>query len=264
MKNIKVNGISVTDHEGKGSPLLFIHAFPLCNRMWDEQVKYFKDKYRVITYDVRGLGYSNELEDYQFTMEDLVNDLFNILDELKLEKVNACGLSLGGYILLRALVKDQNRFSSAILADTKSENDDNDGLLGRSNMVINLKAGNREKIFEDFIKKALSEKSYENEELRKYIEMMIGWMDVKGICSVIIAMATRTNTFFQMKNIETPALIIVGKEDLLTPPVKSYYLRENMKNTEMLVIPGAGHFSNIEAPEEFNKVMENFLQKLKQ
>lgn len=263
MKNFKISGISVTDHEGKGSPLLFIHAFPLCNRMWDKQVNYFKDKYRVITYDVRGLGYSNELEDYHITMEDLVNDLFIILDELKLDKVNACGLSLGGYILLRAIVKEQNRFSSVILADTKSENDDNDGLLGRSNMVINLKAGNREKIFEEFIKKALSEKSYENEEIRKFIEMMIGWMDVKGISSILIAMATRTNTFFQIKNVETPALIIVGKEDLLTPPIRSFYMKENMKNAEMKVIPDVGHFSNMEAPEEFNKTVEEFLEKLK-
>ncbi|HMS63699.1 MAG TPA: alpha/beta hydrolase [Ignavibacteria bacterium] len=259
MKNFKINGISVTDHEGVGIPLLFIHAFPLCSRMWDEQVSYFKDKYRVITYDIRGLGYSNELEDYQYSMEELVNDLFRILDEMKLEKVIACGLSVGGYILLRALVRDQSRFTKVILADTKSENDDNSGLISRSEMIIRLKAGEREKVSEELIKKLLSENGYKDEKVRKFVEMMISWMDVKGLCSVILAMATRTNTFYQLKNIETPALIIVGKEDALTPPVRSFYLREYLKNAVMKVIPEAGHLSNLEFPAEFNKAVEEFL-----
>jgi pimeloyl-ACP methyl ester carboxylesterase len=136
MNNFKLNGININDYEGKGEPLIFIHAYPLCNRMWDEQVNYFKDKYRVITYDIRGLGYSNEIDYYEFTMEELVNDLFAIIDHLKLEKVNACGLSMGGYILLRALVKNQEKFSSVILADTKSEGENNASLLGRCHVHL--------------------------------------------------------------------------------------------------------------------------------
>ena len=111
MKNFKINGINVYDYEGTGEPLIFIHAYPLCSRMWDSQVDHFKDKYRVITYDVRGLGYSNELDNYSYMMEELVNDLFMLMDHLKLEKVIACGISMGGYILLRALVREQDRFS---------------------------------------------------------------------------------------------------------------------------------------------------------
>ncbi|MCY7360659.1 MAG: alpha/beta hydrolase [Ignavibacteria bacterium] len=269
MKNIKLNGISVTDYEGQGSPLIFIHAYPLCNRMWDEQVNYFKDKYRVVTYDIRGLGYSNDFsnaEDYLFTMEELVNDLFNIIDELKLGKVNACGLSIGGYILLRALVREQSRFSSVILADTKSENDDNIGLLSRSQFIINLKDlknDKKETAINELIKNLISEEGYKNEKLRTFIEMIIGWMDVKGLAAVMIAIATRTNTFYELKNIETNTLMIVGKEDKITPPVKSFFMRENIKNSIMKIIPGAGHLSNLEAPDEFNKAIEEFLLNVK-
>ncbi len=263
MNNFKLNGLSITDYEGTGQPLIFIHAYPLCSRMWDEQVKYFKDKYRVITYDIRGLGYSNELDDYQFTMEDLVNDLFNIIDHLKLEKVIACGLSMGGYILLRALVRDQQKFSSVILADTKSEDDSNEALLNRSNAVIKIKSGKKDEFLEDFLKKLLSDDGYKDQKKRDYVRMMMSWMDIKGLCSAMIAIATRTNTFYQLKDIKTPVLVIAGREDIPTPVIHSFYLKEELPDSRFKVIEKAGHLSNLEKPEEFNKSIEEFLQKLK-
>ncbi len=262
MNTFKLNGISINDSEGNGKPLIFIHAYPLCSRMWDEQVNHFKDKYRVITYDIRGLGYSNELSDYQFTMEDLVNDLFSILDEMKLGKVNACGLSVGGYIILRALVRDSERFSSFILADTKSEGEDNESLIGRSKMIMELKTDKKDKVLIEFMKKLISEEGYSNEVLRGFIETMISWMDVKGLCAVLMAIATRTTTLYELKKIDIPALIIAGKLDVVTPPVRSYYMNENLKNSVLKIIPSAGHLSNLEAPAEFNSAIENFLSNI--
>lgn len=259
MKNIKINGISVNDFGGDGSPLVFIHAFPLCSRMWDPQVEYFQSKYRVITYDLRGLGYSNDLSDYLYTMEDLTDDLFSIMDEMKIQKAAACGLSVGGYILLRALVRDQNRFSAVILADTKSERDDNEGLLSRSAAIKALRRGNKQLFIKGQLKKLLSEESYSKNEVREFTEKMMNWMDEKGMMAVLIAIATRTNTMFELKKIRTPALIIAGKEDVLTPPERSFYLREYLSGSVMKVIPGAGHLSNIEAPGEFNRAAELFL-----
>lgn len=262
MKNFKLNGISINDYEGEGKPLIFIHAYPLCSRMWDEQVNYFKDKYRVITYDIRGLGFSNELDSYIFTMEDLVNDFFDIIDHFKFDKVNACGLSMGGYILLRALVRDQERFSSVILADTKSEGEDNESLINRSNAIIKIKSENKDTFLDEFLKKLISEKSYNNEKIKDFVRTMMGWMDAKGMAAAMIAIATRTNTFYQLKNIKTTALVIVGRKDVLTPVVRSFYLKENLVNSEFKVIHEAGHLSNLEVPEEFNKSVEEFLQKL--
>ena len=259
MKNIKINGISVNDYGGEGSPLVFIHAFPLCSRMWDPQVEHFKNKYRVITYDIRGLGYSNELSGYLFTMEDLTDDLFSILDEMKIQKPAVCGLSVGGYILLRDLVREQDRFRAVILADTKSERDDNEGLLNRSAAIKTLREGNKQQFIEGQLKKLLSAESYAKSEIREFTEKMMNWMDEKGMMAVLIAIATRTNTMFELKNIRTPALIITGKEDVLTPPEKAFYLREYLSGSVMKIIPGAGHLSNIEAPVEFNKAAEIFL-----
>lgn len=263
MKNFKLNGISINDFGGKGSPLIFIHAFPLCSRMWDSQAEYFKDKFRVITYDLRGLGYSNETGDYSFTMEELVNDLFFVIDEMKLGKVNACGLSVGSYILLRAIVKDSSKFNSVILASANGDAENNTSLLARSEMIINLKNGKREEILDAFIKRLVSEESYKNDALVKFIKTMMSWMDTKGICSVLLAIATRTRTVDQLKGINIPALIIAGKEDIIVPPVKSLFIHENIAGSEFNVINGAGHLCNMEAPDEFNRIIDEFLSRLK-
>lgn len=259
MNNFKLNKISVTDYGGSGEPLIFIHAFPLCSRMWDSQVEYFKDKYRVITYDVRGLGYSNELEDYLFTMEDHVNDLFSIIDHLKLKKANVCGLSMGGYILMRSVLKDPSKFNSAIFAGTKAENDNNEGLLSRSEIIINIRNGGKEKFLEEFTKKLITDESYHNKEIRNFIQMISGWADANGISSNLIAIATRTNSLYLLKDINIPALVMVGRIDNLTPVINSFNIKEGIKNSVFKVIEAAGHLCNIDKPEEFNEALENFL-----
>jgi len=262
MNNLKIDGINVIDYEGKGLPFVFIHAFPLCSRMWDSQAEYFKDKYRVILYDVRGLGYSYEETNIQFTMEDLVDDLYKVINELKLGKIIACGLSMGGYIVLRALQREQERFLAAILADTKSEGETNESLLARSEMIKRLNSGDRT-VLDEFLKKLLSETGYNNIELREFVKKMTGWMETKGIIAALLAIATRTNTRYQLKNISVPVLAIAGKDDIITPPIHSFLLREYMQNAEMKIIRNAGHLSNMESPDEFNKTVENFLKNKK-
>jgi len=259
MNTFKVNGIHVNDHGGKGEPLIFIHAYPLCSRMWDKQAEYFNDRFRVITYDIRGLGYSNELESYLFTMEDLVDDLENILNHIKLDKVNACGLSVGGYILLRSAERMPERFSSLILADTKAESDDHDSMLNRSAGIKKIRSGMKDEFIEAMLPKLISNEGFNNPEINNKVREMMGWMDVNGMCSVMIAIATRTNLINRLKNISIPSLVIVGKEDALTPVIHSFYLKENLRNAKYHLIKNAGHISNMEKPEEFNKALEEFL-----
>ena len=115
-----INGIAVFDAENGKEPLVFVHAFPLSSGMWDKQVQEFSKDYRVITYDVRGLGESKQ-KNNQFLMENYSDDLISIIDELKFKNVNAVGLSMGGYIIQRALLKRRELFRAVVLADTRLE-----------------------------------------------------------------------------------------------------------------------------------------------
>jgi pimeloyl-ACP methyl ester carboxylesterase len=261
MNNFKINGLSVNDYGGSGKPLVFVHAFPLTSEMWKPQADFFKDKFRVITYDVRGLGKSLQT-DNQFTMESYVNDFFTVLDSLKLEKVNACGLSMGGYIILRALTRNPGRFLSVVPADTRAERDDDNGIISRSNTISDIKSGKRKEFETGFLQKLINSKSYDTPEIKDFLSNIISGNTDDGICGAMLALATRTTTLDNLKDINVPALVIIGEDDLLTPRNFAEAMNKSLKNSSLEVIPGAGHLSNIENPGYFNNIVMKFLEGL--
>jgi 3-oxoadipate enol-lactonase len=88
----------------KGFPIVFIHGFPFSHKMWKPQIENLPNHIHAIVYDVRGHGFS-DVGDGQFTIELFVDDLIALLNHLSIEKAVLCGLSMGGYIALRAMEK---------------------------------------------------------------------------------------------------------------------------------------------------------------
>jgi 3-oxoadipate enol-lactonase len=261
MTKHNIRGLNVIEHGENNSPaVVFIHAFPLCNRMWDKQVEAFQSNYRVVTYDIRGFGYS-ELGDGHFTMDSHVSDLISIIDSLKLDKPVVCGLSMGGYILLRALELYQSKFRGAILADTKAESDNNPTKLARADQIKMIKGGNREQFTANFIKGALSEENFNSKpELVSFLKEMIGWQKNEAITAALLTLAARTDTTEFLERLDVKTLVVVGKDDKLTPPEFSKIIYGKTKNSDFKLISDAGHLSNMENPDEFNKVLLDFLK----
>jgi 3-oxoadipate enol-lactonase len=263
MRKTKVLGVGVNDYEGNGIPLVFVHSFPLSSKMWGRQVEYFKDKYRVITYDIRGLGESMT-DDNVYSMEKLVNDFFHILNNLKVQKVNACGLSMGGYILLRAILKDSERFNSLILVNTKSNKDDDDIILKRSSAVIKIKSGGRDAYLKRLLPRLISSA---NPEAEKIIREIVSGNTDEGICGNLLALSTRTNTTEKLSELNTPLLLLSSVDDKINNVDESENIFNHLKEkrkpstyTSLIKMKDCGHLCNLEKPEEFNKILEWFLK----
>ena len=193
--------------------------------MWDKQVEYFKDKYRVITYDTRGLGES-ATDDNVYSMEKLVNDFFHILNSLKIQKVNACGLSMGGYILLRAVLKDYERFNSLILVNTKADKDDDEEILKRSSAVIKIKSGGRDAYLQKLLPKLISTA---NAEIGKIIREIVAGNTDEGICGNLLALSTRINTVKKLSELNTPLLLLTGIGDKIYSDTESENIFNHLK-----------------------------------
>ena len=261
MKKHNIRGLNVIEFgEDNSQAIIFIHAFPLCNRMWDKQVEALQDKYRVVVYDLRSFGYS-EVGDGHFTMDSHVSDLISIIDSLKLEKPVVCGLSMGGYITLRALELYQSKFKGAILADTKAESDNNPTKLARAEQMKMVKNGQREQFADNFIKAALSEVNFtEKPELVEFLKKLVSWQKNEAITGALLTMAARTDTTESLERLELKMLILAGKDDRLTPPEFSKIIYGKTKNSDLKLIPNAGHLPNMENPEEFNNALLEFLK----
>jgi|WetSurMetagenome_2_1015567.scaffolds.fasta_scaffold225158_2 3-oxoadipate enol-lactonase len=259
MKKIKFNGLHINDYEGSGFPLILVHAFPLNSEMWQLQIEFFKNQFRVVTYDVRGLGQSKS-QNNQFTMETYANDLLSVIGHLNLEKVFVCGVSMGGYIIMRSYVKNPGKFKGIVLADTRAERDDNTGLINRSNVIASIINGKRKEFILDFLPKLINKKSYSNDKLRIFLENIIKENSDEGITGAQLALATRVNSIDYLKSFNVPTLILVGEDDILTPPSCAENMNNLIPDSELKIIKDSGHLSNLENPELFNTYITEFLK----
>jgi 3-oxoadipate enol-lactonase len=264
MKQRKINSINVAEHgDSKNQSVIFIHAFPLCNRMWDTQVEALKDNYQVIAYDNRSFGYSED-DSGSLTIDTHVDDLFSIIEELKISKPVICGLSMGGYISLRALEKNSSLFKAVILCDTRSLADDNAGKIKRFEQIKQIKQGGRKEYLEELLKNLVSPKTLngnaEKQRIVSFIKEIMSWQKDSAIAGALLTMAARTDTTESLANINMPALIIVGADDKFTPESPSRLMNEKLKGSVLKIIPDAGHFANMENSEAFNKEVIEFLK----
>lgn len=243
-------------------PLVLIHAFPLNLTMWSAQIQALSAEHRVIAYDLRGLGES-DVGDGQYTIELLVDDLIALLDHLRIGKTIVCGISLGGYIALRALERHPERFSALVLCDTRSEADSDEAKIKRSAGLRLLKEKGVPSFAEEFVKPAFAPETFKtNPEIVHTAKGMILKNSPLGIGGALLALASRTDTTESLKRLSIPTLVLVGEKDQITPPSAALSLKEKIPNAQMHVIPNAGHLSNLENPAEFNRRLTAFCREI--
>jgi pimeloyl-ACP methyl ester carboxylesterase len=89
---------------------------------------------------------------------------------------------------------------------------------------------------------------------------MISWQKTETIQGALLTLAARTDTTELLEKVDLPVLVICGKDDRLTPPEFSKIIYGKTKNSELAIIPDAGHLSNMENAEEFNKAVLEFMK----
>ena len=266
---IKSDGASLAYlDKGEGSPIVLLHAFALGKWMWEEQLTHFSQKRRVIAFDWRGFGESSPVENI-VTMDDLANDLLSVIHGLNLGNITLAGLSMGGYAVFAFARKYPDVFSAKvsglILADTKAGIEDENGRLARLEMAALAESAGSGTIAELSVPKWLSPltKTTKPEVVEKVTEE-ISRTSKYSIAAAQRGMSQRPESFETLKKILCPTLLIAGSEDILTPPSEARSMAEHLPNPELEIIQGAGHLSNLEAPEAFNAVVTKWLENTKQ
>jgi pimeloyl-ACP methyl ester carboxylesterase len=257
-----VNGIAVYEHGDRTkTPIIFIHGFPYNSTMWSQQIKRLKENYYCIAYDVRGLG-ETPSGDGQFTMEMFVDDLFSIMDSLDLDRPIIAGFSMGGYITLRAVEREPDRFRAIILCDTKAEADDDAGRIKRAGAITAIDKEGIEEFASGFVAMTFSDDAPQriSEAYNATLEQAQKESPI-GVKGCLLAMAARTDTSSVLDTVQVPTLLLVGEQDTITPPEVMQTMHDKIKDSEIVTIPGAGHMTTIENPEVVTQSIEEFLSK---
>jgi pimeloyl-ACP methyl ester carboxylesterase len=258
--------IAYQDTEGLTKPaVVLIHGFPVNHEMWNFQITALRESFRVITYDLRGLGQS-KTQDTHYTLEILVDDFFALLDHLKIERASIVGFSMGGYIALRAIERDASRFQALVLADTQSASDSNEAKIKRTLAMKTIKAkpNGLHEYGQKFIPTTLSAKTLrENPKVADQLTQMIESNTEAGVSGGLLALLSRTDTTATLPRIQVPTLILVGEEDTITPPHVAQTMKEQIPESRLKSLSDAGHFSPLENPKEFNSTLLSFLKEVR-
>ena len=259
---IGINDVTVSyTYEGKnGAPvIIFIHGFPFNKSMWNKQVGALEDNYRVIAYDIRGHG-NTEMGNGNFSIDLFVKDLLGLMDNLKIDKTILCGLSMGGYIALNAIENYPQRFNALILSDTHCIADTAEAKEKRMKAIETIRKSGIEEYANESIKNLFAPESFitRKEEIAA-IRKMIVKTSKESLCKTLLALSVRKEACNMLPEIKVPVLIMVGKEDKITPPAAAQLMHQKIKGSSLHIIEHAGHLSNIENPVDFNEHLKKFL-----
>ena len=260
MKTTRVNDVELCYRdEGEGQSLVFLHAFPLDQTMWDDQVSHFSASYRVITLDWRGFGKSS-LGEGPSTMAAFASDLAGLLDFLKIDKTMICGLSMGGYAAMSFLQQHADRVRALVLADTRATADTDEGRQNRLKMAAQAREEGPGAIAEQMISRLFGSTSLNTRaNVVERVRAMILANRREGIARALLGMAERPDSTSVLSGITSPVLVVVGEEDTLTPPAEAEAMCKVIPGSEMATLKGVGHLANLEDPQTFNTVVSRFI-----
>ena len=253
---------------GHGSPVVLLHGFPLCYKMWEPQMEALASDYYVLAPNARGFGgttpFVTAAADLAPSIPQMAHDLNVFLDALKVtEPIILCGLSMGGYTALNFAHEYPQRLRALVLCDTRAEADTPEA---RGKRNVNIKF-TQEKgtwaITEKLLPAFVSEQTRnDNPELMKQLMEWGSSHSVATIVEALEALRDRPDTTPWLSQITVPTLLVFGEEDSLAPPEIIATLKDGIPGACLEIIPQAGHLSNLEQPAVFNRILWNFLQSL--
>jgi pimeloyl-ACP methyl ester carboxylesterase len=229
--------------------------------MWAGQLPLSSGGWHVIAPDVRGAN-GGEDDPPARTMDDYAGDVVDLLDGLHVHDAAVAGLSMGGYIALALLRLARNYVRGLVLADTRAEADTPEGIEGRKKMIALLDERGTAAVADEMMPKLLSQSARrERPDLVQQVRDLAAANSREGTRGMLHAMMTRQDSTALLPSLHIPTLVIVGSEDAATPPAASEKMRAAIPGAELVVVPGAGHLSNLEQPTTFNAALDEFLQK---
>jgi pimeloyl-ACP methyl ester carboxylesterase len=244
---------------GDGPALLLLHAFPLGLFMWEAQAEALAATHRVIRFDARGFG-ASEPGAGPLTMERIADDGAALLDHLGIETASVGGCSMGGYAALAFVRRHPHRLAGLVLQDTRAGADTEDGKAGRAALAAKVVAEGAAVAVSAFLPKLLGETTKrEQEPLVARLRERILATSPQAIADALRGLAARADSRPTLAEVRVPTLVLVGAEDVLTPPAESEAMAAAIPGARLEIVPRAGHLANLEQPGAVNAALRGFL-----
>jgi len=238
------------------NPIVFIHGVGLRKEMWTPQIEFFKDN-NVLTYDLIGHG-KTPLKKTQLNFEDFIKQLLNLIDELEVKSIHLIGFSLGSLIARHFAAKHGNRLSSLVLhasiynrSPEQKRVVENRYELIKTDRPASKDTALRRWFSEEFIRN--------NEEIYDKIYSMLEENDHNNLLKAYKLFVYYEDDDEMLGKINVNTLVTAGQDDLGSTTKMAKNLTEQIGSAKYIEIKKGKHLCNIECAEDFNKIIELFV-----
>jgi pimeloyl-ACP methyl ester carboxylesterase len=249
-----LNGIEIEYQDGgRGPAVLLGHGYSATGRMWDGQRAALGDRYRIVSWDMRGHGQTDSPDDpAQYSTPLIVADMRALLRHCGVERAVFGGLSLGGYVALAFSLAHPEMVRALVICDSGPGYRN-----AEARATWNARAHERAAELEARGLEALAGRS------REMREAMGHHRSAQGLAHAARGMLAQEGSAVidGLGTIRVPTLIVVGDRDqpFLAP---CEYMAKKIPGARLEVIPDAGHAANLDQPAHFNRVLGGFLDGL--
>lgn len=248
--------------KAKETAVVMLHAFPFSSSMWHGDRRELSRVANIITPDLPGFGASSNQENP--SIAGMAQQVAELLDHLKIEEPAViAGLSMGGYVALEFYRQFPERVRGLMLFSTRAEADSDAVKESRCRLAEEIRKNGIEAFAMRDYAKMLGETSLVSRpDTVEFVRAMMMTNKVEGVCGALQAMAERADLTDMLPKITCPCLVAAGEEDAVIAPSVSERMYEAIPGAEFYVVPKAGHILNLERPEIFHVLTENFLEKI--
>ncbi|PHY06895.1 MAG: alpha/beta hydrolase [Alcaligenaceae bacterium] len=253
---------------GSGDPIIFVHEFAGHKESWEPQVRHFARRYQCVTYNARGYPPSSVPPDVSsYSQNRAVADILAVMDHLNIKKAHIVGLSMGGFATLHFGLQHPDRALSLVVAGCGygAELEQGDRFRKEAEASAKMLLEQGMKAFVDKYSFGPTRLSFERADPRgfaEFIQQFYGHSALGSANTQLGVQRERPSLYSlkdQLQKLTVPTLIFNGDEDW--PCLKpGLMLKEIIPSAALAILPNCGHTMNIEMPNEFNHVLEQFLQ----
>ena len=256
-------------------PVFLGHGFPFTSQMWKDVVeRLFNDDYILNHYALifpNFIGFGDIFRDGEelsevpagsvTTMTDMADQIIRIADALYSSRFVYCGLSMGGYVGWEIWNRCPDRLLGLIVSDTNAKADSPEGAANRLKTADRIEQENSCAFLADVMKDNLfaSDSQERCPDALKTYYQMVSRNNPPGVAAAARGMAQRKDFTARLGEIQTPTLVIGGKDDVLSPPESLDAIAAAMPNATRATVPG-GHLAPMEHPDEYAAAIADFLK----
>ena len=252
---------------GTGTPVIFVHEFAADHRSWEMQMRHFGQRYRCITYGARGYPPSDVPEkSTSYSQNRATDDIAAVLDHLKIAKAHVVGLSMGGFATLHFGFRHPARALSLVVAGVGygAEKDQSAKFKAEVAVVAKSLLDGGMGAFAGKYAYGPTRVQFENKDPRGFAQFKkeLGEHSALGSANTQIGCQGERPSLYdlvdQMRALTLPTLILTGDEDwpCLAPSVM---MKREIPSAALSVMPNCGHTVNLEDPDQFNRIVGDFI-----